>query len=57
VGGWVLLGNWRNAEHPPDTQNPGESLSCWLTSVPADCSEWTASTSGWEEPLLSICGF
>ena len=56
VGGWVLLGNWRNVEHPPDTQNPGESLSCWLTSVPADCSEWSASTSGWEEPLLSICG-
>lgn len=56
VGGWVLLGNWRNVEHPLDTQNPGENLGCWLTSVPTDCSQWTASTSGWEEPLLSICG-
>jgi hypothetical protein len=56
VGGWVLLGNWRNVEHQPNTQSPGEGLGCWLTSVPADCSEWTASTSGWEEPLMSICG-
>jgi hypothetical protein len=56
VGGWVLLGNWRNVGHSESGQEPGTEPVCWLTSVPADSRKWVDGTEGRSHPMHLIFG-
>lgn len=56
IGGWALLANWRDVEIPGEAKNLSEGLTCWTTSVPADCRNWADDKSNWTDPLFRICG-
>jgi len=56
IGGWVLMGNWGQKSLPPMVKNLQKGLTCWLSEISSDSSEWNDSQSSWENPLLGICG-
>ncbi len=56
IGGWVLLGNWGQSTLPPLVKNLQEGLTCWLSEISCDSSEWSESQGSWENPLLGILG-
>lgn len=56
IGGWILLGNWGQNTLPPVVNNLSKGLTCWLSEISSDSSEWNESQGSWENPLLGILG-